>query len=203
MPRWCVFLGTPVDLRDLLILAGDIELNPGPCSTVLKCDKCNGNVTQKSRFACSEEGCSSVCHIEKKCSKLGRWKKSHPWWCRTLDPTAVDENNNQIRVDENNNHPESPDTPNNQQQANQQANIPSYQGLPCAVCKKLFAKSHRPIKCQVVGCSKLTHKGTKCSKIKQGSKTSTWTCVEHRDEEDIPPPSEPIVIEKGTPCARC
>ena len=88
MPRWCVFLGTPVDLRDLLILAGDIELNPGPCSTVLKCDKCNGNVTQKSRFACSEEGCSSVCHIEKKCSKLGRWKKSQPWWCRIHDPTA-------------------------------------------------------------------------------------------------------------------
>ena len=69
-------------------------------------------------------------------------------------------------------------------------------GLPCALCKKLFAVTHKPIKCQVSGCEVWTHKGERCSTIKKGSKMNNWTCETHRAQEDLPPPHKPSNLRR-------
>ena len=80
-----------------------------------------------------------------------------------------------------------------------QASSASNNGLRCSVCKKTFASSHNPLKCIVVGCESWTHTGPKCSKIKRGSPLN-WYCIAHRDQEDIPPPSQEVAFETGTMC---
>ena len=123
---------------------------------------------------------SEMCIRDRDCSKLGRWRKHSEWRCNFHNPNQTDENNNP------------PDPP--IQQPHPQT------GLPCEVCKGIFRATHKHIKCHVSGCSKYTHTGERCSKIKKGTKNKIWTCNEHSEQDDLRTNSDPVIFEVGTKC---
>ena len=68
-------------------------------------------------------------------------------------------------------------------------------GLLRAVCKKLFAVTHKTIKCEV-----WTHKGERCSTIKKGSKMKHLDMRKIQGKRTSTAHSQFIEIEKGTKC---
>ena len=59
----------------LLVLAGDIELNPGP-----ECHKCKKPIGEdRPHFKCKL--CRNITHKQQKCSGLSRYSRSQEWTC--------------------------------------------------------------------------------------------------------------------------
>ena len=83
------------DTRHLLIMAGDIEVNPGPKSGArISCDGCNATIRSThvaTALRCSMQGCNARCHQTPKCSKIGRYRSKDQWKCSvhssTTEPT--------------------------------------------------------------------------------------------------------------------
>ena len=83
-------------LRLLILLAGDIESNPGPTIQSRKCDSCTKAIRQPKPPAtnkspplhCKQIGCTNVCHRIPKCSKISRYTSKPTWLCTLHNPNT-------------------------------------------------------------------------------------------------------------------
>ena len=67
------------DLRSLITLAGDIELNPGPTD---RCTVCNGVIRRGTNPLTCAKGCGKSCHIKEQCSGIKyRCIRDTQWVC--------------------------------------------------------------------------------------------------------------------------
>ena len=78
--------------RFLLIMAGDIEVNPGPKhGTRISCDGCNSTIRShhvEKSLRCSAQDCTARCHQDAKCSKIGRYRSRQHWMCSVHNPST-------------------------------------------------------------------------------------------------------------------
>ena len=70
------------DSRILLIMAGDVEVNPGPkIQNQRTCHGCKKTIRSnhiKSALKCTVKGCTSICHKKPNCCQIGRYRsKDH------------------------------------------------------------------------------------------------------------------------------
>ena len=83
-------------LRLLILLAGDIESNPGPTIQSRKCDSCTKAIRQPKPPAtnkspplhCKQIDCTNVCHRIPKCSKVSRYTIKPTWLCTLYNPNT-------------------------------------------------------------------------------------------------------------------
>ena len=140
--------------RRLLILAGDVEVNPGPAHvSVERCDYCKGKISDtqmQSAITCSARNCNVKCH-HSHCG-IGRYRpltEFNKWKCNLHSPAPRHK-------------------PVKPPQLKQR----------CAVCPSLV---NTPIICGK--CNKHYHKQLKCSGIdsreardKYANDSGSWTC---------------------------
>ena len=145
-----------IDLRFLLLMAGDVESNPGPVvsSPVSnpgagesnpgpECISC-GLPTLQEPLSCAAESCDKVAHSQRVCSGR-RGKGNDVWRC-----------------------------PEHREEV----------ARPCDQCgngcERKKPGDRGPRRCVVAGCDKVCHRGKKCSKLSRYDKYLDWTCRAHR-----------------------
>ena len=136
-----------------LLLAGDIESNPGP-----SCDFCSKTIRKDylgKAFTCTAMNCVARCHTAEKCSKISRWSQEQPqWFCREHSDDNV-------------------------QEETVAPAIPVTQNATCNYCKAKIKIGIVPLPCSTTGCEEVCHSGEKCSKISRWKKEKRWTCGIH------------------------
>ena len=191
--------------RTLLLLAGDIERNPGPdtphqtqtChsthvlkprgkpqppSNIVGCDSC-GNAIRRPRsgltnwLTCAEPSCSAPCHKSSRCSGLSRYQLHKDWWCRLHSP-----------------HP----TPSCHQPVHQDLQRDS---CLCDSCNTRIRKGAARLYCSAANCKAQSHKGKKCSGLNRDrqeecARLGGWNCRAHDlsragSHPPVQPPTHP------------
>ena len=84
------------DPRLFLIMAGDVEENPGPETNKRRCHQCSKTIrADHPALKCAHQGCHNLSHKSAKCSKIGKYRSKDNWTCsihntNNVDPAAVD-----------------------------------------------------------------------------------------------------------------
>ena len=160
-------------LRLLILLAGDIESNPGPATPTRKCDKCSKAIRKppadrpsSQPLRCKQPDCDNVCHRTKTCSGISRYSSKPQWLCKLHNPAAQPpppaEHTDNISPE-----PTATQTP---------AQLPLKQ--QCYRCKLTIRRDHKPITCDQ--CKKPYH--AKCTKLTRDAAAKAkeipgaWTC---------------------------
>ena len=68
-----------MDPRVLLLLSGDVELNPGPALGAV-CATCGVKPRRGQAPLSCRKGCGRVCHKQTRCSGLSRWSRTADEW---------------------------------------------------------------------------------------------------------------------------
>ena len=181
-----VFLATGVQdpaavLRLLILLAGDIESNPGPATQSRSCNSCKKVIrkppanrpTSSQPLQCKQVDCDNVCHRIKTCSGISRYSSKPRWLCKLHNPATQSTAHH---------HP-SPSDP-----AVSPTTPPATTALPplpstpqkqqCYRCKKTIRRGFIPILCGQckkpfhAKCTKLTREAAAQAKANPGA----WTC---------------------------
>ena len=154
------------DLRFLILLAGDVESNPGPSPPSSgKCDSCNKAIrkpsaTKKTKppLQCKQVDCTATCHRVPKCSRISRYNPKPSWLCKLHDPNVVPTN-----------------------QSDSDTSQQSLQQTPkrsCHRCKRTIRRDTHPIQCG--HCKQAFH--AKCTKLSREAAANakalpdTWNC---------------------------
>ena len=136
------------DLRFLILLAGDVESNPGPPTpTSRKCDTCNKAIRKSSAIKkpkpplqCKQIDCQAICHRVPKCSLISRYNPKPSWLCKIHSPSSL--------------HAAHPT-------ANTSQSLPQTPKQSCQRCKRTIRRDTKPINCG--HCKKPFH--VKCTKL--------------------------------------
>ena len=160
---------TNPDLRKLLMLAGDVELNPGPI-----CDCCSRtiavNILTKA-WQCSHEGCENRCHKGHKCSFNGSTLNhdgQSMWTCKLHRGPVSD----------------------------QPEGLPGEEGpnqkVSCDSCTNTLYPYllKTALKCSHPTCEKRCHVKKVCSGMSKAAKENLdWMCQGHRVDQPPPQPT--------------
>ena len=153
------------DSRFLLIMAGDVEENPGPRQScqVTTCDGCLQSIREDhlvNALTCAEDSCSVRCHQTPDCCRIGRYRTKDHWKCRLHSP--------------------SPPPPLQSQPA---ASAPPKEKQPCAKkgCPTKWCKQN-PFQC--CSCQRYFHQRcTGIDNIHQDQSTMDLPCLRGRSEQ--------------------
>ena len=177
------------DRKQLLLLSGDIERNPGP-----KCNKCGGTIRISEKHPLMCNTCNQMYHKQKKCSELSKLDlddiadNGGEWTCNGCRREGDEDIPSQEEI------PIQPPT----QQARRDADAREM----CGHCDKLLRKSTIPLVCQQQGCSLKCHINKACSGISRYSNSKKWICHLHGGR-----PKQAVMNQPGNPttqkCCDC
>ena len=142
-----------------LIIAGDVEQNPGPTTDQI-CNKCKNTLTARTKhpFVCNQAQCERVCHTDEDCSGISRYSKNKTWYCTEHA------------------HLKSP-----AKKSARRGKKTQTQSLgECDYCGNNL-HSGEPRTCATANCEAKCHRWPKCSKIGRYS-NAQWRCKLHNPQ---------------------
>ena len=154
-----------------ILLAGDVEENPGPQpETNEKCSMC-GKTLKKSvtPLVCENIGCTLKCHIQKGCSGIAPTSKDWTWHClhhggKTKEVKCVTDTQAQ-------------------KSTIMRTTLEGSGGTrKCLKCERVIGLTKEPLICR--SCKRHCHKGMKCSGLTRNGASALlalagdWTCEE-------------------------
>ena len=168
------------DSRFLLILAGDVEENPGPkIQQKRRCYPCSKTIrVDHDDVKCCSPGCHNISHKSPKCTRISRYKPKDNWIC--------DDHNTNIAAAQAP-EAESDTAPRKKRYCSQKGcGIICKKGSGEFQCNKCLRYFHQ----DCTGLSRAARADIKARKAE-------WTCPKCEDEANVVPPSIPTFIEES------